>query len=242
MKALVLCGGLGTRLGALTADTPKPLLPIEGRPLLAYTLAWLARNGVRDVAINLHFLGDRIAAAEGDGASHGVRITYAREARLLGTAGTVRALAPFFGDEDALVVYGDLLLDEDLVAMRAHHRACGAAGTLMLHRRAGSNSIVAIDAATRITAFLERPREGEGAVLAARGDTWVNSGVAILSAALRARIPERVPCDLPRDVYAPLVAEERLHGWALRGYRCAIDSPARYEEARRAVREGRVRV
>ena len=57
MKALVLCGGFGSRLGALTETTPKPLLPIEGRPLLAYTLALLARHRVRDVAINLHYLG-----------------------------------------------------------------------------------------------------------------------------------------------------------------------------------------
>jgi NDP-sugar pyrophosphorylase family protein len=242
VRALVLCGGLGTRLGALTADAPKPLLPIEGRPLVAYTLAWLARHGVREVAINLHYFGDRIEAAVGDGSAHGVRVTYAREAELLGTAGTVRSLASLFGDDDALVVYGDLLLDEDLGAMAAHHRASGASGTLLLHRRAGSNSVVTMDAATRITAFLERPREGEGAALLAGADTWVNSGVAILSAGLRARIPARAPCDLPRDVYAPLVGEERLHGWPLRGYRCAIDSAARYEEAQRAVREGRVRL
>jgi NDP-sugar pyrophosphorylase family protein len=242
VKALVLCGGFGTRLGALTEATPKPLLAIEGRPLLGYTLAWLARHGVLEVAINLHFLGDRIEAAVGDGAAFGVRVTYAREETLLGTAGTVRRLAAFFGGDDALVVYGDLLLDEDIGAMAAHHRARRASGTLMLHRRAASNSVVALDATTRITAFLERPHEGEGAELLARGDTWVHSGVAILSERLRDRIPESVPCDLPRDVYAPLAAEEALYGWALRGYRCAIDSPSRYEEAQRAVREGRVRV
>jgi NDP-sugar pyrophosphorylase family protein len=241
MKGLVLCGGFGTRLGALTEATPKPLLPIEGRPLVAYTLALLARHGVREVAINLHYLGAQIEAAVGDGSAFGVQVTYAREEALLGTAGTVRALAPFFGDDDALVVYGDLLLDEDLGAMRAHHQACAASATLMLHRRARSNSVVAIDDATRITAFLERPPEGEARRAQEAGETWVNSGVAILSRALRDRIPSRTPADLPRDVYAPLVDDARLYGYPVRGYRCAIDSPARYEEAQRAVREGRVK-
>jgi NDP-sugar pyrophosphorylase family protein len=237
MKGLVLCGGFGTRLGALTEATPKPLLPIEGRPLVAYTLELLAQHGVREVAINMHYLGAQIEAAVGDGSAHGVQVTYAREDALLGTAGTVRALAPFFGDDDALVVYGDLLLDEDLGAMRAHHDACAAAATLMLHRRARSNSVVTIDGTTRITSFLERPQEGDARPA---GETWVNSGVAILSRALRDRIPSHTPVDLPRDVYAPLVDSERLYGYPLRGYRCAIDSPARYDEAQRAVREGRV--
>jgi NDP-sugar pyrophosphorylase family protein len=246
MKALVLCGGFGTRLGALTEDTPKPLLPLdeEGRPLLAYTLAWLARHRVRDVAINLHFLGDRIEAAVGDGAALGVRVRYEREASLLGTAGTVRALASWFGDDDALVVYGDLLLDEDLGAMRACHAQRAADATLLLHRRAQSNSVVTMDADGRITAFLERPRDDDPSRASDGRETWVNSGVAILGRAVRERIPaERVPCDLPRDVYAPLVAAgARLHGYPLRGYRCAIDSPERYEEARRAVRDGVLRV
>jgi mannose-1-phosphate guanylyltransferase/phosphomannomutase len=239
VKALVLCGGYGTRLGALTEATPKPLLPIEGHPLLGYTLALLARHGFSDVAINLHYLGDRIEAFVGTGEAHGVRVTYAREQALLGTAGTVRGLAGFFGDDDeALVVYGDLLLDEDLAAMLAHHRASSAAATLMVHRRAQSNSVLTMDPSTRITSFLERPREGQ---MRPQADTWVNSGVAILSRRLRQRIPERAPVDLPRDVYAPLVGEERFHGYPLHGYRCAIDSASRYAEAQAAVREGRVR-
>ncbi len=238
MKALVLCGGFGTRLGALTGSTPKPLLQIGASPLLGFTLSLLARHGVRDVAINLHYLGDQIEAFAGDGSAHGVHVTYARESALLGTAGTVRSLASFFGDGDALVVYGDLLLDEDLAAMRAEHVRNGAAATLLLHRRARSNSVVTMGEGGRITTFLERPLEGAPMP---EGETWVNSGVAILSRRLRERIPDRTPVDLPRDVYAPLVGEERLYGYPLRGYRCAIDSPKRYEEAQPAVRDGRLR-
>jgi mannose-1-phosphate guanylyltransferase/phosphomannomutase len=239
VRALILCGGRGTRLGALTADTPKPLLPIDGEPLLGYTLALLARSGIPEVAINLHHLGSRIESYVGSGARFGAAVTYACEESLLGTAGTVRSLSGFFGEDDGLVLYGDLLLDVDLGAMTARHRACGASGTLMLHRRARSNSRVTMDSTDRIISFLERP--SDSASPTPTSDTWVNSGVAILSRGLRDRIPSTLPCDLPRDLYAPLADRERLFGFPLSGYRCAIDSPARYEEACQAVREGRVR-
>lgn len=237
MRALVLCGGLGSRLGALTASIPKPLLSIDGQALVAYTLALLARSGVAEVAINLHHLGPLIEAYVGAGNRFGLRVTYTKEETLLGTGGTVRSLSAYFAGEDALVVYGDLLLDVDLPAMVSHHRAHAAAGTIMLHKRARSNSTVTMDHETRITSFRERPEPGEPVP----PDSWVNSGIAILSPRLRERIPSTVPCDLPRDVYAPLVGREELFGFPLRGYRCAIDSPERYDEACAAVRASRVR-
>jgi NDP-sugar pyrophosphorylase family protein len=236
VKALVLCGGLGTRLGSLTRDLPKPLLPIEGRPLLGYTLALLARQGFDDVALNLHFHGERIAEEIGDGSRFGVRVTYSRESELLGTAGTVRSLEPFFADvDDALVLYGDLLLDVDLGVLLTTHRERRADATLMLHRRARSNSVVTMDDEGRITSFVERPIDPD------TSSAWVNSGVAVLARSARAKIPERVPADLPRDLYVPQVHGLRLFGCPLDGYRCAIDSAARYEEACRAARDGRVR-
>jgi NDP-sugar pyrophosphorylase family protein len=238
VKALILCAGFGTRLGALTSGIPKPLLPIEGEPLVGYTLALLARSNVTDVTINLHYLGPLIEAYVGGGERFGVNVSYVNEEILLGTAGTVRSLATSFADDDALVVYGDLLLDVDLPAMIAHHREREASGTLMLHKRARSNSAVTIDQESRITSFRERPDSSDAT---SRVDAWVNSGVAILSPRLRERIPATMPSDLPRDLYAPLVDREPLFGFPLNGYRCAIDSPERYEEACGAVRAGRVR-
>lgn len=232
----MLCGGLGTRLGELTRETPKPLLPIEGEPLLGYTLALLARHGVTDVALNLHFGAEMFRRYVGDGSRFGVGVTYFPEEVLLGTAGTVRALAPFFGTDDALVVYGDLLLNVDLRELFAAHRERVADATLMVHRRAGSNSVVELDESRRIVRFVERPPDE------ARpdGDSWVHSGVAVLGPAARARIPDLTPCDLPRDLYASHVATLRLFGAPLEGHRTAIDSPARYEAACRAVRAGLV--
>jgi NDP-sugar pyrophosphorylase family protein len=238
VKSLVLCAGFGTRLGALTSGVPKPLLPIDGEPLIGYTLALLARSNVTEVTINLHYLGPLIEAYVGRGERFGVNVTYVDEKILLGTAGTVRSVSTSFADDDALVIYGDLLLDVDLPAMIAHHRERDASGTIMLHKRARSNSVVTLDHETRITSFRERPDPSDAD---SRVDSWVNSGVAILSPRLRMLIPTTVPCDLPRDLYAPLANRERLFGFPLNGYRCAIDSPERYEEACEAARAGRAR-
>ena len=243
MRALVLCAGYGTRLGALTRETPKPLLPIEGVPLLLRTLRHLAAQGFRDVAVNVHFRGDLVREALGDGAAAGVRVTWSEEPTLRGTAGAGRALRGFFeadDDESFFVLYGDLLLDADLAPMVAQHRATRAAATLLLHQRAGSNSLVQMGDDRRITGFVERPTPEERA---RAPFPWVNSGAQVLHRRLIARIPAEAPSDLPRDVYAPAVADgDALHGFPLQGYRCAIDSPARYAEAQAAVREGRCRL
>jgi NDP-sugar pyrophosphorylase family protein len=239
VKALILCAGLGTRLGELTRETPKPLLPVGGEPLIAHTLRYLAYHGFGRVAINLHFKASLIRAFVGTGERFGVQVTYSLEEQLLGTAGAVKRLAEFWrGEREFLVIYGDLLVDEDLGAMLAFHRSRAAAATLLLHQRAESNSLVYMEPDGRITAFVERPGEEE------RGTTphaWVNSGVQILCPSILEAIPDDRPSDLPRDVYVPLLTRVPIFGHPLGGYRCAIDSPSRYAEAQEGFSTGRYR-
>ncbi len=237
MRALVLCAGLGTRLAGLTRARPKPMLELGGQPLLSWTLRWLVGHGFTDVAINLHFLPDMIRNHFGDGRDWGVRIHWSHEEALLGTAGSTRQLAPWLLEQDdaCLVVYGDLLLDQDLRPLLAAHADRGADATLLLHRRPSSNSAIARDPDGRIRAFLERPSDAARGAVA---DPWVNSGVQILGRDIVARIPESGPADRPRDVYTRSL-DLRIFGVPFSGYRCAIDSPARYSEAVAALREGR---
>lgn len=243
MKAIVLCAGEGRRLGELTRARPKPLLPLCGEPLLAHTLRHLAAHGFREVGINLHYLGDQIRASIGDGAGLGVRVHYSVERELQGTAGALHGFADWLAGEDALVLYGDLLLDQDLGVLLEVQRKQRADATLLLHRRSGSNSFAELAPDGRIRAFVERPDPSRRNSL---GEVWVNSGVQLLAASLLAELPPG-PSDLPRDVYAPRCGELRLFGVPLEGYRCAIDSPERYAQAERALaaglcRPGRVKV
>ena len=239
MKALVLCAGYGTRLGELTRETPKPLLPLAGEPLLGHTLRWLAAQGFRDVAINLHYRPESIRDYVGDGAAFGARVIYSQEPALLGTAGALGRLREWaVAENDVLVVYGDLLLDERLGPMVEQHRRTGASATILLHQRPNSNSLIRMEEDRRISAFIERPDEAQRA---ATPYPWVNSGVYLVHRRLLDRIPPDTPMDFPRDLFAPLADTEPLYGYPLQGYRCAIDSPQRYQAADRAVREGAYR-
>ncbi len=237
MKAMILAAGYGTRLGALTQRLPKPMLPLGDEPLIVYTIRYLASHGFDDLVINLHFQGRLVADFLGDGSSLGVRIAYSWEKELLGTAGGVRnVLDSFRGSREFLVIYGDLLIDQDLGAMVDFHRKRGAAATLFLHRRQGSNSLVEMDDAGRIVAFIERPTEEERR---RNPYPWVNSGVQLLTPLLLARLVPGSFADLPKDVYIPNLRELPIFGFPLTGFRIAIDSPERYARARRAVLDGR---
>jgi len=158
----------------------------------------------------------------------------------IGTAGGVKNVETFLRNEPTfLVQYGDILTDQDFRAMLQFHRECHALATLLVHQRKKSNSVVALDDEYRIVSFLERPTEE-----ARQGQTspWVNSGVCLCAPELLNLIPANTACDLPRDVFPRLAATQRLFGFPLSGYRCAVDSPARLAEARAALAEGRCHI
>ena len=140
MRAMVLCAGLGTRLGELTRQTPKALLPLHGRPILEYILANLRRHGFDEIAINLHTMPETIRGHFGDGAKFEVKLTYSHESVLLGTAGGVKKMEHFFRDGGPFLVhYGDILTDQDFTAMMRFHRERGALVTMLAHQRARRN-------------------------------------------------------------------------------------------------------
>ena len=244
-KALVLCGGYGTRLGELTSNCPKPLLPVGDAPLVGHTLALLARYGIEQVAINTHFMPELLEETLEDGTRFGVELHYEYEPKLLGTAGAIANLAHYFADADnILVVYGDLLTDQDLGLLLDYHEERSPLASLLLHRRERSNSEVHLEKDGSISRFLERPSEtvrAEASISVEGRCGWVNSGIHVLSQTLLAEVPRGVAVDLPRDIFAPRAANGCLLGLPLTGYRCAIDSPERYREATNAFETGRVR-
>ena len=132
MRAMILAAGLGTRLRPLTNTTPKALAPVAGRPLIEYALRFVRAQGIREVVINLHHLGDQIRARLGDGRDYGVRITYSIEERLLETGGGVKQAQAFLDGGTFLVVNSDAILDLDLAAVLAAHQRNRAVASLVL--------------------------------------------------------------------------------------------------------------
>lgn len=113
-KAMLLAAGRGERLRPITDTLPKPLAEVAGKPLIVYHLEALARAGVRDVVINLSWLGEKIRAHLGDGSRHGVRIAYSDEGSVaLETGGGIHRALPLLGPDPFLVVNSDVWTDMD---------------------------------------------------------------------------------------------------------------------------------
>lgn len=236
-STVVLAAGHGSRIRAVSGDLPKPLLSIEGRSVIERNLGWLARYGVGSVLINLHYEGDRIRAALGDGRHLGVEITYVPEEQLLGTAGTVRHLASRL-EAPILVVYGDSLLDFDLHAMRAAHARSGAVATISLFdRQRHPHSGIAGDTASLASdGRVEQFREG------AADARYVNAGVYLVEAAAFDAAPPEASRDFSRELFPALLRSgAHLQGFVFdEGYCLGLDTPQSLDAARTLVARGRV--
>lgn len=165
---MILAAGLGTRLRPLTDRVPKPLVPVAGMPLVLYGIGLLRSEGLRDIVLNLHHLGDQVARTLGDGAAWGVRLRYSRETELLDTGGGIRHAAPLLdevgraiGDERGPIVIAnsDVISEVPVADVLRVHRESGARITMVLRPdpRAASYGLFGFDAAGRIRRFL-----GEG--------------------------------------------------------------------------------
>src|SRR5215216_6061979 len=162
MQALVLAGGEGTRLRPLTYTTPKPVMPLAGRPFLSYMLDWVRSHGVDEAILSCGFRSDGVKRVLGD-IYDGMRLRYVVEEEPLGTAGPVRlAYDQGLLEERLFVLNGDVLTDIDLTAELEQHEQTGARATLALYPVEDTSSYGVVPTADdgRVEAFLEKS-EGE---------------------------------------------------------------------------------
>jgi dTDP-glucose pyrophosphorylase/CBS domain-containing protein len=156
--AVLMAGGLGSRLKALTASTPKPMLKIAGKPILQLILEQLHLAGVSRFVISVNFKAEVIKEYFQDGSSFDVQISYVEETERLGTAGCLSLLAPS-PNESFFVMNGDILTDLDPHELLERHRAVGAAATVCLHQYQMSVPYGVLQAADgRIQAIEEKPK------------------------------------------------------------------------------------
>jgi mannose-1-phosphate guanylyltransferase len=225
-RALILAGGLGTRLRPITDATPKCLVPIGGRPLLEYWLMALADAGVHDVTINTHHLPAPVRRYIADVNVRGAqRVTEAFEPRLLGSAGTVTANRHLGEDaNDLLLVYGDNFSNVNLSALLQYHRAHGDPVTMVVFRAPTPREcgIVQVDGDGRVVAFEEKPLLPKG--------NLANAGVYAVSAAAYLEMADQRAFDLGRDVLPRFVG--RMRAWLHAGCHVDIGTPDGYARAR----------
>ncbi|MEX2252526.1 MAG: NDP-sugar synthase [Thermoleophilaceae bacterium] len=198
MKAMVLAAGLGTRLKPLTFEIPKPMVPVLDRPVMAHIVGLLGRQGFDELIANVHYYPDTIEGYFGD------RLTYRFEEELLGTAGGVRNVADFFGDDPVVIVSGDALTDVDLTALVERHREAGGIATLTVKKVADTREygVVIHDPDGRIQGFQEKPDPAE-----ALSDLG-NCGIYCFSPEIFDYFPDAPFADWAQDVFPALLEND----------------------------------
>jgi histidinol-phosphate phosphatase family protein len=236
MRAVVLCGGRGTRLAGVAGPVPKPLVPVAGRPVLDRILESLAEHGFHDVVLTVGHLADAVRRHVGDGSRHGVRVEYAQETEPLGTAGALVGLRDRLGG-DFLVVYGDLVLDLDLRRVAEAHRASGGACTLTVHPNDHPYDSDVVDTLPdgRVRAILPKNTERTG---------WyanqVNAGVLVLNTELLAPLEPGRAYEIERDLVLLAVARGEAYAYRTSEYVRDMGTPERLARAERDLLSGLV--
>lgn len=223
LAAVVLAGGLGTRLRAVVADRPKVLATVAERPFLTYLLDQIADAGIRRVVLSTGHLAEHFAHAIGD-SYRDLKILYAQEPSPLGTGGAIRFAAGFADADQLLVMNGDSYCDADLPAYIQWHVSGGHQVSLMLVMVGDTSRYGTVELATdgRITAFREkRPQPAAG---------YINAGVYLLHHAMIEQIPNG-PSSIERDVFPLWLTQRPMMGWIADGAFIDIGLPSDYERS-----------
>ncbi len=235
VQALILAGGVGTRLRPLTARTPKPVVTLVDRPFIAFMLEWLRRHGVEDVILSCGFLAASVRAVLGDGAAYGVRLRYVEEPEPLGTGGALKLAQELLG-ERFVVCNGDILTDMDLSAQIAQHEQTGATATLALARVEDPSAygLVRIGDDLAVREFFEKP-DGAGEEL----DALISAGAYVLEHRVLDLIPGGRAVSIEREIWPALIGNG-MYGHVTSGYWLDIGSPQPYLQGSFDLIEGRL--
>lgn len=231
MKALILCGGLGTRLRSVISDVPKAMAPVGGKPFLLYQINWLKKYQFTDIVLCVGYKAEHIKNYFGDGSRFGVSITYSQEEELLGTGGAIKLAEPFV-QGTFLVLNGDTYAKIDFSKLLEFHRQKQSQYTLGLTKvndpaRYGS---VALDQDSRITAFFEKQA---GLSLS---ENYINGGVYVFEPDIFKHIPYGKKVSLEQEII-PRLLENRFYGHVWEGSFIDMGVPDSYQQLQNEVLE-----
>jgi NDP-sugar pyrophosphorylase family protein len=232
---MLLAAGRGTRLAPLPDTTPKPLVPVAGRPLIERLLEFLHAGGIEEVVINLHHLGHRIAEHVGDGARFGLRVQYSVEDPILDTGGGIKRAERLLHGEPFVVANGDSLLEIRLQDLVAWHEAHGGVATLALRPDpdAARFGAVELDADDRVRRIVDLPAGAAPAPLRA----FMFPGLHVLEPDVFHWMEPDVAFSITRVTYPRLIAADvAVYGWVTRARWLTIDTPEALAAADRLLR------
>lgn len=217
-----MAGGMGTRLRSITGDTPKPMVPLLGRPMMEHIIILLREQGFTDICAAVRYRAGDIMGYFGDGSRFGVRLQYRVEDRALGTAGGVKNCRDFYGDEDFLVISGDAACDFELRTLMDAHRRSGADATIALYRSREPlrYGLAVTDSGGLVRSFIEKP-DWRRVVT-----DLVNTGIYVLSPRAMELVPDGTEYDFGNQLFPQLLESGRtVLGVPMDGYWCDVGTP-----------------
>jgi mannose-1-phosphate guanylyltransferase/phosphomannomutase len=238
MKAVLMAGGEGTRLRPLTANRPKPLVPLVNKPVMEYIIELLKDHGIDQIIVTLHYLADEIVSYFGDGSEWGVQLIYSVEDEPLGTAGAVKMVEEYL-DDTFVIISGDGLTDFNLSEIIRFHREKGSMATLTLTRVDNplEYGVVITEEDGSIRRFLEKPSWGE-----VFSDT-VNTGIYIVEPEVFKLMEKHKNYDWSKDIFPKLLEDDKpMYGYIATGYWCDIGNIQQYRQAHIDVIQNKVSV
>ena len=227
MKAVVMAGGVGSRLRPLTIERPKPMVPIVNKPVLGHILDLLKHHNITEIIITVQYLANLIQDFFGDGSSLGMNIHYSVEETPLGTAGSVKS-AQHLLDDTFLVISGDALTNFNLTDLIEYHQKKNTLATLALYTLANpvEYGVININNDGQIVRFQEKP--SRGSVMS----DYVNTGIYVLEPKILDYFDFNIPFDFAKDLF-PMVHKQGkpLYGYIADGYWCDVGNIPEYMRA-----------
>jgi mannose-1-phosphate guanylyltransferase / phosphomannomutase len=237
MKIVIIAGGAGTRIASIAKEIPKPMIPINGKPVLEYQVELAKRYGYTEIILLIGHLGDKIKEYFGSGARWGVSISYYVETSPLGTAGAVAQLSALL-TQDFFVFYGDTVMDIALDQMLDFHKNHQSYATLLLHPNDHpyDSDLVEIAPDKKIVRFYPKPHNS---YLVCRN--LVNAALYILSPKILSFIPAGIKSDFAGNIFpACLNNGVDMYGYISPEYIKDMGTPDRYEKVGNDLESGKV--
>lgn len=210
--AVILAGGLGTRLRPLTNTIPKALIDINGKTLTEHLIGVLKRHGVKNIILSLCYKADKIMRYFGDGSRFGVKIDYLIEKEPMGTAGFLYLMQK--PEQSFFVLNGDDLIDVDLNKLVSFHKKNKAIATLTLVQIEEVSSLGVVEIVNdRIVRFVEKPKKGE------EPSNWISGGYYVFEPGVfnYTPHPRKIPISLEHEIFPRLAVDRVLYGYKHKG-------------------------
>jgi D,D-heptose 1,7-bisphosphate phosphatase len=235
MRAILLAGGRGTRLG--NRDIPKPMVRIEGKPVLEHQITLLKAHRFTQIAVLASYKAEKIEEYFGDGTEFGIDLEIVREDPPLGTAGAVKSFAKNFRDS-FLVIYSDLMIDMDLTHLVEFHKSRDSLATLVVHPNDHplDSDLVEVDEEGFVREFISKPHKND-----AGNRNLVNAAVYVLNPLLLKMVPEEEPSDFGKDIFPEVVKSgEKLRAYVTTEYVKDMGTPERLAAVTRDFQTGKI--